>query len=57
MGSIVTQRSPRGEAEERIRVIVEQLDRPTLALLYKTLHDALGFRLETVDVAIGKLTR
>jgi len=57
MGSIVTQRSPRGEAEERVRTIVEQLDRPTLALLYKTLHDALGFRLATVDVAIGKLTR
>src|SRR5213078_1676580 len=57
MGSIVTQGSPRGEAEERVRTIVEQLDRPTLALLYKTLHDALGFRLATVDVAIGKLTR
>jgi len=53
MGSIVTQGSPRGEAEERVRAI----DRPTLALLYKTLHDALGFRLATVDVAIGKLTR
>ena len=38
-------------------VIVEELDRPTLALLYKTLHDALGFRIETVDIAIGKLRR
>ncbi len=57
MGSIVTQKSPRGEAEERVRAIVEQLDRPTLALLYKTLHDGLGFRLATVDVAIGKLAR
>jgi len=53
----VTERSPREEAEERVRAIVEQLDRPTLALLYKTLHDALGFRLGTVDVAIGKLAR
>jgi hypothetical protein len=29
-------------------------DRPTVALLYKTLHDALGFRIKTVDIAIGK---
>jgi hypothetical protein len=51
------QRSKREQAEEQIRAIVERLDRPTLALLYKTLHDALGFRLETADVAIGKLGR
>jgi hypothetical protein len=44
-------------AEERVRAIVEELDRPTLALLYETLHDALGFRIETVDIAIGKLRR
>jgi hypothetical protein len=25
-----------------------------VALLYKTLHDALGFRIKTVDIAIGK---
>jgi hypothetical protein len=25
--------------------------------LYKTLHEALGFRIETVDIAIGKLRR
>jgi hypothetical protein len=43
------------EAEEKIRAIVEELDRPTLALLYKTLHDALGFRIETADIAIAKL--
>jgi hypothetical protein len=36
---------------------VEELDRPTLALLYKTLHDALGFRIETVDISIEKLRR
>jgi hypothetical protein len=47
----------RVRAEDKVRVIVEDLDRPTLALLYKTLHDALGFRIETVDVAIGKLRR
>jgi hypothetical protein len=40
-----------------VRAIVEDLDRPTLALLYKTLHDALGFRVETADIAIGKLRR
>jgi hypothetical protein len=40
-----------------VRAIVEELDRPTLALLYKTLHDALGFRIETVDIGIGKLRR
>jgi hypothetical protein len=47
----------RARAEERVRAIVEELDRPTLALLYKTLHDALGFRIETVAIAIGKLRR
>jgi hypothetical protein len=45
----------RERAEEKVRAIVEELDRPTLALLYKTLHDALGFRMETADIAIGKL--
>ncbi len=50
-------KSRREEAEEKVRAIIEQLDRPTLALLYKTLHDALGFRLETTDVAISKLGR
>ena len=45
----------RERAEEKIRAIVEELDRPTLALLYKTLHDALGFRMETADIAIAKL--
>jgi hypothetical protein len=34
--------SERARAEETVRAIVEELDRPTLALLYKTLHDALG---------------
>jgi hypothetical protein len=47
----------RARAEEKVRAIVEELDRPTLALLYKTLHDALGFRIETADIAIGKLGR
>jgi hypothetical protein len=47
----------RERAEEKVRAIVEDLDRPTLALLYKTLHDALGFRIETADIAIGKLRR
>ena len=47
----------RARAEETVRAIVEELDRPTLALLYKTLHDALGFRIETADIAIGKLGR
>jgi hypothetical protein len=47
----------RARAEEKVRAIVEELDRPTLALLYKTLHDALGFRVETADIAIGKLRR
>jgi hypothetical protein len=50
---VVTERA---RAEERVRLIVDGLDRPTLAL-YKTLHDALRFRIETVDIAIGKLHR
>jgi hypothetical protein len=50
-------RSRREEAEEKVRAVIEGLDQSTLALLYKTLHDGLGFRLETVDVAIGKLGR
>ena len=49
--------SPRARAEEKVRAIVEELDRPSLALLYKTLHNALGFRIETADIAIGKLGR
>jgi hypothetical protein len=47
----------RERAEEKVRAIVKELDRPTLALLYKTLHDALGFRIETADIAIRKLSR
>ena len=47
--------SDRQRAEEQVREIVEKLDRPTLALLYRTLHDALGFRLESVDVEIKRL--
>jgi hypothetical protein len=47
----------RARAEDKVRAIVEELDRATLALLYKTLHDALGFRIETVDIAIGPLRR
>ena len=47
----------RERAEEKVKAIVTELDRPTLALLYKTLHDALGFRIETADIAIGKLGR
>ena len=52
-----TQMTERQRAEEKVRAIVEELDRPTLALLYKTLHDALGLRLETADIAIAKLGR
>jgi hypothetical protein len=52
-----TPMTERERAEEKVRAIVEELDRPTLALLYRTLHDALGFRIETADIAIGKLTR
>jgi hypothetical protein len=47
----------RERAEEEVRAILEAHDRPTLALLYKTLHDALGFRLDTADIAIGRLGR
>ena len=47
----------RERAEEKVRAIVESLDRPTLALLYRTLHDALGFRIETAAIAIAKLGR
>jgi hypothetical protein len=50
-----TQMTDRERAEEKVRAIVEDFDRPTLALLYKTLHDALGFRIETADFAIAKL--
>jgi hypothetical protein len=50
-----TQMTGRQRAEENVREIIEKLDRPTLALLYKTLHDALGFRIETADIAIAKL--
>src|SRR5262249_14635885 len=32
----------RERAEEKVRAVIEELDRPTLALLYKPLHDALG---------------
>jgi len=47
----------RERAEEKVRAIVEEFDRPTLALLYRTLHDALGFRVETANIAIKKLGR
>jgi hypothetical protein len=47
----------RERAEEKVATIVKELDRPTLALLHKTLHDALGFRIESADIAIGKLRR
>ena len=47
--------SDRQRAEEQVRDIVEKLDRPTLALLYRTLHDALGFRLDSVEVEIRRL--
>ena len=50
-----TQMTDRKRAEEKVRAIVEELDRPTLALLYRTLHDALGFRIETAEFAIAKL--
>jgi hypothetical protein len=54
-GRDATQVSDRQRAEEKVRAIIDELDRPTLALLYKTLHDALGLRLETADIAIAKL--
>jgi len=50
-----TRMTDRQRAEENVRAIVEKLDRPTLALLYKTLYFALGFRIETADIAIAKL--
>jgi hypothetical protein len=49
--------SERERAEEEVRAIVERLDRPTLSLLYKTLHDGLRLRIDTVDIAIAKLRR
>jgi len=50
-----TQMTDRERAEEKVRTIIEELDRPTLALLYRTLHDALGFRIESTNTAIAKL--
>ena len=47
--------SDRERAEEQVRDIVEKLDRPTLALLYRTLHHALGFRLDSVETEIRRL--
>jgi hypothetical protein len=47
----------RERAEEKVRAIVDELDRPTLALLYRTLYDALGLRIESADIAIRKLGR
>ena len=54
-GRDATPMTDRQRAEEKVRAIIEELDRPTLALLYKTLHNALGFRIETADIAIAKL--
>ena len=50
-----TRMTDRERAEEKVRTIIEELDRPTLALLYRTLHDALGFRIESTNTAIAKL--
>jgi hypothetical protein len=47
----------RERAEEKVGTIIRELDRPTLALLYKTLHDGLGFRIDTAEIAMGKLRR
>lgn len=55
MASDEPRMSDRQRAEEEVRDIVEKLDRPTLALLYRTLHDALGFRLDSVDIEIKRL--
>jgi len=55
MATDAKQMTERERADEKVRSIVEELDRPTLALLYRTLHDALGFRIDTTDIAIGKL--
>jgi len=52
-----TEMTDRQRAEEKVKAIVDELDRPTLALLYKTLHDALGFRIQTADITIAKLGR
>jgi hypothetical protein len=49
------QMTNRERAGGKVRAIVEELDGPTLALRYRTLHDALGFRIETTDIAIAKL--
>src|SRR5213595_2024960 len=57
MATDAKQMTERERADEKVRAIVEELDRPTLALLYRTLHDALGFRIATTDFAIGKLGR
>ena len=54
MATDAKQMTERERADEKVRAIVEELDRPTLALLYRTLHDALGFRIETTDIAIGR---
>jgi len=55
MGREELRTSDRQRAEEQVRDIVEKLDRPTLALLYRTLHDALGFRIDSVEVEIRRL--
>jgi hypothetical protein len=47
----------RERAVVEVRGILERLDHPTLALLYKTLHDGLRLRIDTVDIAIAKLRR
>src|SRR6184192_4157197 len=57
MATDAKQMTERERADEKVGAIVEELVRPTLALLYRTLHDALGFRIETTDIAIGKLRR
>jgi hypothetical protein len=51
------QMTERERAEEKVSAIVRELDRPTLALLYRTLHDALGLRIESTEIAIRKLGR
>jgi hypothetical protein len=52
-----TPMTEREQAEEKVRAILEELDGPTLALLYRTLHDALGLRIETAGIAIARLRR
>jgi hypothetical protein len=44
-----------GNALYRVRATDTEVE--ALALLYRTLHDALGFRIETAAIAIGKLGR